>query len=371
MKTSPLLAALPLLFAFSVSALAQTETVTLPRPSPRASVSQTIGITDVTVVYGRPSVNKREIWGKLEPWGYVNRGFGTSQKAPWRAGANENTTISFPRAIKVGDQTVPGGTYGLFMALTPEGKVTVILSKDNNHWGSFYYDESRDAARVDVQWEDAPFHEQLTYEFTNVTDDSAVLALLWEKKRIPIPIKVDTVAQTVASLKDEMRSSRAFHYQAGVDASQYLVAHDVELPLALQWAEWAVNDRFFGERNFNTLSNQAATLVKLGREPDAKPVMDEALKYGTALQVHQYGRLLLSQGKKARALEVFRLNAQLHPNVWPVNYGLARGLSANGDYPAALAALLQAQKDMPAGDALNANAIATNIEKLKRGEDIN
>jgi tetratricopeptide (TPR) repeat protein len=371
MKMTPRFAALPLFLASTIALLAQNEAVTLPRQSPRAAVSQTIGITDVTVVYGRPSVNKREIWGKLEPWGYVYRGFGTSQKAPWRAGANENTTISFQHDVAVAGKPLAAGTYGLFMALTPEGVVTVIFSKDHNHWGSFFYDESRDALRVDVKWEDAPFRELLTYEFTDVTEDSAVLALAWEKKRIPIPLKVDNHAIVVASLKHEMRSSKAFRYQAGVEASQYLVANNYDLPLALEWADWAVTGQFFGERNYNTLSNKALVLEKMGRMEEAKPVMNDALKLATVVQIHQYARRLLQQGKKERALEVFQLNAAQNPNKWPVNYGLARGYSAVGDYKSALTALLQAQKEVPAGDAVNANAVATNIEKLKRGEDIN
>ncbi len=371
MKLTPRLAALSLFLASSLAVFAQTEAVTLPQPSPRASISQTVGISAVTVVYHRPAVNKREIWGKLEPWGFVDRGFGTSKKAPWRAGANENTTIEFQHAVSVAGQPLPAGKYALFMGLTPEGVVTVIFSKENNLWGSFYYDEKHDALRVDVKWEDAPHHELLTYDFSDVTEDSATLALSWEKKRIPIPLKFDTPALTLASLKNEMRSEKAFHYQAGVEASRYLTQHNLELPLALEWAEFAVSDRFFGERNFSTLSNKAQVLEKMGRSADAVPVMNDALKFGTVFQIHQFGRQLLQQGKKERALEVFKINVAQNPNKWPVNYGLARGYSAVGDFKSALEALTQAQKEVPAGDAVNANAIQTNLEKLKAGKDIN
>jgi Flp pilus assembly protein TadD len=99
--------------------------------------------------------------------------------------------------------------------------------------------------------------------------------------------------------------------------------------------------------------------------------MDEAVKYGSASEIHQYGRRLLTEKRKERALEIFQLNARLHPDEWPVNYGLARGYSALGQYPAALAALLQAQTQVPAGDTVNTAAIKTNLEKLRRGEDIN
>jgi tetratricopeptide (TPR) repeat protein len=198
-----------------------------------------------------------------------------------------------------------------------------------------------------------------------------VLALSWEKKRIPIPLKFDTVAIVEANLKVELTGSRQFRYYAWLEASEYLLENNVDLPLALTWAEFAVSDGFAGDRNFKTLSNKADILDKLGRPAEAMAVMDEALKMGSALDVHQYGRRLLAMHSNARALEAFKLNARLHPDVWPVNYGLARGYSAVGDYRAALKALLRAQLQVPPGDAANAAAVKLNIEKLKRGQDIN
>jgi tetratricopeptide (TPR) repeat protein len=368
MKHLPLAAAISLSFC---SAGLMGQSVTLPEPSPLASVSQTIGITDVTVVYHRPSVAKREIWGKLVPYGFNDLGFGTSKAAPWRAGANENTTVAFQHDVAVAGSPLKAGTYGLSMALAADGTVTVIFSHDAGAWGSFFYDPAHDALRVTVKWEDSPYREQLAYDFSDVTKDSAVLALSWENKRIPIPIRVDTNAIVVASLKEELHSSKGFHYQAWVDASNYLMENSIELPLALEWADFAIGDKYTGERTFSTLSNKADILDKMGRAAEASAVMDEAMKIGTASELHQYGRAQLARHNKERALAVFKLNAQLHPDAWPVNYGLARGYSAMGDYKAALEALLKAQAQVPAGDAVNAEAVRVNIEKLKKGLDIN
>lgn len=345
--------------------------VTLPELSPAASVSQVVGISEVKVVYHRPSVQKREIWGKLVPYGFNDLGFGTSKAAPWRAGADENTLVSFEHDVSVAGMPLKAGTYGLFMALAPEGAVTLIFSRDTDSWGSFFYDEANDALRVPVRMEEAPYHEQLTYDFSDVTTDSAVLALYWEKKRIPIRLRFDTVAIVVAGLKAELRGSKQFRNDAWVQASGYLLSQGVELPLALTWADHAVSDGFVGARNFRTLSNKADILEKLGRGAEATATMDEALKLGTAAEIHQYARKLLAAKNTARALEVFKLNAQLHPDVWPVNYGLARGYSAVGDYKSALEALLKAQAQVPEGDSANAAAIKINIEKLQRGENIN
>jgi hypothetical protein len=347
------------------------QSVTLPAASPRASVSQTVGITTIAVSYSRPAVNKREIWGKLVPYGFTDPGFGTAKAAPWRAGADENTVITVQHDVRVAGQPLPAGAYGLFMALTETGEVTVIFSRDSGAWGSFFYDPARDALRVTTQWEDAPFREQLAYEFSEVKKTSAVLALHWEKKRIPIPLAVDTDALVVANLKRELTSATGFQYQAWVNASTYLTENNLELELARQWAEAAVSRPYVGQRNFLTLSNQAAVLEKLGRGGEATKVMDEALPLGTPGEVHQYGRRMIAEKRPERALEIFQLNARRHPGVWPVNYGLARGYSAVGNYAAALAALQQAQAQVPPGDTVNAAAIKTNLEKLKRGEDIN
>lgn len=345
--------------------------VTLPEASPAACVSQVVGISEVKVAYHRPSVLKREIWGKLVPYGFNDLGFGTSKSAPWRAGANENTLITFQNDVTVAGSQLKAGTYGLFMAVTPDGTVTVIFSRDTKAWGSFFYNEGHDALRVSVKWEDAPFREQLSYDFSDVTQVSAVLALSWEKKRIPIPLKFDTVPIVVASLRDELSGSRQFRNDSWLQASGYLLDNNVELPLALAWADHAISDGFVGSRNFRTLSEKADILDRMGRAAEASAVMDEALKLGTTTEIHQYGRRQLAMHNTQRALAVFKLNAQLHPDAWPVNYGLARGFSAVGDYKSALDALLKAQAQVPVGDAANAEAIRQNIEKLKRGEDIN
>lgn len=369
MKKLPLLAAVLLLQGRLASAYETP--VALPEPSPKATVSQAIGLTDVTVVYHRPSVLKRVVWGQLVPYGFNDLGFGTSKAAPWRAGANENTLVTFQNDVTVAGKPLSAGTYGLSMSPAPDGTVTVIFSHDTAIWGSFFYDPTHDALRVQVKWEDGPFHELLTYDFTDVTKNSAVLSLSWETKRIPIPITVDTDSVVLASLKNELHNQQGFRYESWVAASNYLMTNNLELPLALTWADVAINDPFSGERNFATYSNKADILEKMGRSPEASAIMDEALKVGTAVEIHQYGRAQMAAHHSDRAVAIFKRNAQLHPDVWPVNYGLARAYSMAGDYPSALAALLKAQAEVPAGDAANAAAIKENIEKLKKGQDFN
>ncbi len=164
------------------AALAQPQ-LTAPRPSPGASVSQWVGLTEVTVRYSRPGVKERKIWGGLVPYGEV-----------WRTGANENTTITFSTAAKVGGQEIPAGTYGL-QTIPTEGDWTVILSKDADLWGAFNYKPENDALRVTVKPEAASHEERMSFSFDDSTETTAKLVLRWEKVSVPIMIESDTAAR--------------------------------------------------------------------------------------------------------------------------------------------------------------------------------
>jgi hypothetical protein len=178
---------------FLLSAL-DAQLTTLPDGgNKKAMVAERIGISDVVISYSRPGVKGREgkIWGQLIPAGFNNLGFGTSKAAPWRAGANENTTIQFSDGVKIEGQPLPEGKYGFFIAYDAN-ECTLIFSKNSTSWGSFFYDDKEDALRVKVK----PVLldksvEWLKYEFTNQTENSATIALQWEKLSIPFKVEID------------------------------------------------------------------------------------------------------------------------------------------------------------------------------------
>ena len=136
-------------------------------------VTQRIGITDITINYHRPLIKGRKVWGGLVPYGQ-----------PWRAGANENTTISFSDPVTIEGQPLAAGTYGLHMIPT-ETDWTIAFSKTNTAWGSFTYDKAEDALRVTVKPAASDFHEALTYDFDDLGPDSTVVTLRWEKLAVP------------------------------------------------------------------------------------------------------------------------------------------------------------------------------------------
>ncbi len=197
----------------------------------KAWVGERIGITDVTIHYDRPVVKGREgqIYGKLVPYGFNDLGFGTSKAAPWRAGANENTTIEFSTDVKIEGKPLPAGKYGFFIATGPDEE-TLIFSKNNSSWGSFFYDEKEDALRVKIKpITSNESNEWLKYEFTNQTPNSATINLVWEKLRIPFKVEVDLQKEQLESFRRELRSDKGFTSNAWVQAAQYTLANNTNL----------------------------------------------------------------------------------------------------------------------------------------------
>lgn len=337
----------------------------------KASVSERVGLTDVTIHYDRPGVKGREgkIWGQLIPVGFTDPGFGSSKSSPWRAGANENTTIEFSNDVTVEGQPLPAGRYGFFIAYDPN-ECTLIFSKNSTSWGHFFYNANEDALRVKVK----PVAldrsvEWLKYEFINQTADAATVALQWEKLMIPVRIQTNLVKDQLASFRRELRTDKGFTWESWNQAAQWCLTNNTNLEEASLWADSATSTTFGGDRNFGTWSTKAGILEKLGKNDEAAAVMKKALPLASMAEVHQYGRSLIAQKKNKEALEVFKMNFDKNPDQFTTLVGLARGYSANGDYATALK---YAQQALPmAPNQQNKSAIETAIQKLKEGKDIN
>ena len=337
----------------------------------KAIVAERIGLTDVTIKYSRPGVKGREgkIWGELVYTGFSDLGFGNTKAAPWRAGANESTSISFSNEVEIEGKTLAAGSYGLFLEYDPN-ETTVIFSKNATAWGSYYYDEKEDALRVKVKpvaLNDS--QEWLKYEFVNQTDSSATIQLVWEKMAIPFRVTTNVVRDQLASFRNELKTDKGFFWLPWYQAAQWCATRNVNLEQALQWSDSATSVTFGGDRQFPAHATRAQILNLLGRNSEADNVMKNALAFASMQEIHQYGRQLLASKKNKEALEVFRMNASKHPNQFTTLMGLARGYSGMGDYKTALK---YAQKAQPlAPDQLNKTNLETVISKLKEGKDIN
>ncbi len=302
--------------------------VTLPRtPSPAATVSQKIGISTVTVDYSRPSVKGRKIWGALVPYGWNKQGFGNAKSAPWRAGANENTIITFSDNAIVEGHAVPAGSYGLFFVINEDNTGEVILSKDYKFWGSFFYEESRDQLREKIQIKESPMKETLTYEFANETKDSAELLLTWEKKTFPVKLSFNVDSIVMANAEAELQNAAGFTPQGYISAANYSLQNKTEYEKGLQWI-----DRALGMgKTFNAVNIKAGLLTALGKTSEADSLMAGSISTATEFELNNYGYQLLGNGDQKKAIEIFKLNTKKNPksaNAWD---SLGEGYALSGD----------------------------------------
>jgi len=199
--------------------------IQFPKPSPKASVTQEIGLAEVTITYHSPGVKGRAIWGGLVPYDKV-----------WRTGANNATTISFNKDVAIEGKPLKAGTYGLF---TIPGKEawTFIFSKQAKIWGTYGYKEDQDVLRVKVKASKLPHSmERMLFHFTGVTDDSAKVVLAWEKVSAAFTIKVDT--KTMVSKSIERAMGR--YWVAPYQSANYALAND-QLENAKKWVDMSVS----------------------------------------------------------------------------------------------------------------------------------
>lgn len=282
-----------------------------------------------------------------------------------------NTTISFSHDVEVEGKALAAGTYGLHF-IPEKDEWTVIFSSNSTSWGSFFYKPEEDVLRVTTKPATNTFHEWLTYSFTDRQPDNCTVELMWELLRVPIHIKVPNIEMVyVETFRKELQTDIGFGFQAWVDAANYCVVHSVNLPEALTWADYAIEEPFFGRRNFITLSCKAGVLKAMGKTTQSDSVMQIAIADPTAsvLDVHYYARGLQAEKKNKEALEVFLLNYNKHPESPVANLGLARGYSATGDYKQALKYAKAAQKLNP--DPQVQQTLTQAIKLLEEGKDFN
>jgi len=335
--------------------------------NPRATLTEEIGITSITIKYSRPDVNKREgkIWGDLIPYGFASQNLVTNKSEnPWRAGANENTIISFEHDVKVQGKNIKAGVYGLSMAVWPDS-VLLIFSNQSGSWGSFYYDPKNDALRVSTK----PVAldksvEYLKYEFIEQKENYCVIALQWEKLSIPFRVDVDVDNIVIAKLRDDVTGQKGFNQLNLVAAANYCLNKNINLEEALSWAQRAA-----GLKSYGTLNTLSTAYTKNNKLSQADSTMNEALVFANPNQYMGAGRSMITAKRLDRALEIFDANQKKNGEVYAVNAGYMSYYSAIGNFTKAMgyanAALTQAPNEA------TKTSIIGFIAKLKEGKDIN
>lgn len=249
-----------LVLSFTILVFAQN--FKTPRPSPDATVSQTVGITKITIDYSSPGVKGRTIWGDLVPYWKI-----------WRTGANEVTSITFSTPVSINGNKLDAGTYGIH-TIPGEKEWTIIFSKDTKIDDPMDYDSTKDVLRINVKSFENPFTERMLFTITDMTDNSAKVNLIWGKLKVPFDIEVNTQDLVLQSARDMNTWSDL------TSAATYCLRNNINLEEGFRWIQAAelINENYWDQRI------KAQYLAKLNKKDEAVATMEKAIEYGSKLQ---------------------------------------------------------------------------------------
>lgn len=344
MKKLPLI--LFAIFLTSLTAWAQTE-LKKPEASQAAKVSQRIGLTDIEISYHSPLTKGRTVWGDLVPYGKV-----------WRAGANENTSISFSTDVKVGGKNLLAGTYGLHM-IPEKDAWTIIFSKNYYSWGSFFYTEAEDALRIKVTPQTCEMQDWLGYYFSNPTASSVTFELRWEKLRVPVMVEVDVPETVFQSMQKELVHINGFFWQGYNQAAAYCVSNNIHLDIAEKWLEKSISI----QKNFTNLTTISKLKALQNNSTESEKLAKEAMDLADETQLNSYGYQLLAQNKNAEAINIFSLNVKRYPASWNVYDSLAEAYELGGNKKSALSNYKIALSKAPEAQKSRLNDTIKKLEK--------
>lgn len=244
---------------------AQAPALQLPAVSQHASVTQTVGLTDITITYSRPGVKGRQIFGGLVPYGQV-----------WRTGANTATQFVVSNDVTIEGQKLPAGTYSLHTIPTADSW-TIVFNSVANQWGSFNYDAAKDALRVVVKPVKAPvFAEWLTFDFPSISTDTATVVIRWADVVVPFHINTNTTALVMEKARAAVAAAKADDWSTPNRAGTFALDNGA-LDEAQQWSDAAVK----AQENLSTLWLRARILAARGRRADAVRAGELALAKAT------------------------------------------------------------------------------------------
>jgi len=258
MKT--LAGTLALVFLVSISNFSQD--VKTPRPSPDAVVSQTVGITQITIDYSSPGVKGRTIWGELVPFDEI-----------WRTGANEVTSISFSEPVKISGKELNAETYGIH-TIPRQDEWDIIFSGDTEVDGNSTFDENKEVLRVKVKPGETTFKERMIFAFTNTTDNSTTVNLMWDKLKVSFDVETNTQELTLAGLREQLSWEPSFQ------AANYCLQNNVSLEEGLKWIEASI---LFEEVYWNTRI-KAQLQNRLGMKGESIATMEKSIELGSKME---------------------------------------------------------------------------------------
>lgn len=285
-----------LILSFTLAAvIVVSAQLKLPRPSQKASVMQTIGVTDITITYYRPGVKGRKIWGE---WPTDVKGEATLDNqnqrpagAPivpyghiWRTGANDATQFVVTDPVMINGQPLPAGAYSLH-TIPNKDEWVVVFNGTANQWGSFSYDASKDTLRVKAKPEWVTDNEEwLAFTIDPSGDNSAKVTIAWEKVRVPFTVSVDVAATTLARAREAVAAAKSDDWQTPFNAAGFANNNGAKAEAA-KWIEQslkAIDQVIAAKPNFANTSRKATILFGAGRTAEAIAAGEKAIEIGKA-----------------------------------------------------------------------------------------
>ena len=261
-----------ILFALLTLGYASAQQINIPSASPSSKIEQTVGLTDISVEYSRPSMKGRTVFGDLVPYGEL-----------WRTGANMATKITFSDDVKVEGKEVKAGTYALF-SIPGANEWTLILNSNPNQGGTGSYDESLDVLRVNVKPESMDGAvETFVIDINDITMTSAKFWLIWEKTAVPLSVEVDVDSKVMADIERAMdpRNEAGKYYAA----ASYYFDSGKDISKAAEWINKSVelgNDRYWVRHL------QARILEKKGDKKEAIKAAQASIELAKEAGNNQY-----------------------------------------------------------------------------------
>jgi tetratricopeptide (TPR) repeat protein len=259
------------LFAFIGHSYGQIE---LPAPSPTATFTQKVGLTDVTINYSRPSMKGRTIFGNLVAYGKL-----------WRTGANSATKLTFSDDVKIAGKDLAAGTYALF-TIPGENEWTIIFNKNINQGGTGNYKESEDALRVNIKSMKIPGTVETFYiSLEDLKPNSALIEILWESTIVQIPLEVSIDERIMASIDDAMKIGPNVYQQA----ANYYHQSGKDLDQALAWMNKALKiHEAEGNKVFWIYRQKSLLQADMKKYKDAIATAEISLKMATDAKNDDY-----------------------------------------------------------------------------------
>lgn len=314
---------LPLLLAFilliPLGLIAQKDAIPVPRRSPAATVTQTIGFTDITISYHRPAAKGRVIWGNLVPYEQV-----------WRAGANEITSISFKHEVRVEGKLLPAGTYGLHILPHKEGAWEVIFSSNATDWGSYNYREEEDMQRISVTPTTGnPFQEWMSFSFGELGKEGATVDMKWGELKLSFKLSIEVDKHILAQFRKDLRTHAFFSWQGFYQAARYCFNEGINEEEAMQWLETSISR----EANYSNLMLRSQQMEKKGMTEEAKSDYERAISLASSKEIYYLSRRLLGGENPNidQAIEISEKAIDRDPEGWWAYFGLATAYQKKGE----------------------------------------